>query len=87
MPKFRFVHAAHSNVTPTLVFFINCRLTNVSLLQFEIKNFEQVARCLYQCQNTSGFGNNRLIKLPGAAYICLRQHTVSLIFQTAITGG
>ena len=48
MPKFRFVHAVHSNVTPTLVFFINCRLTNVSLLQFEIKHFEQVARCLYQ---------------------------------------
>ena len=28
------------------MFFNNCRLTNVSLIQIEIKHFEQVARCL-----------------------------------------
>ena len=33
-----------------------------------------------------GFGNNRLITLPGAAFLCLRHQMVSLIFQTAITG-
>ena len=34
----------------------------------------------------NGFGNNRLITLPGATFLCLRQQMVSLIFQTAITG-
>ena len=46
LPLFRFAHAVHSDVTPTFVFFNNCRLTNVNLIQFEIKQFEQVARCL-----------------------------------------
>ena len=74
-------------MTPALVFFINCRLTNVSLIQFEIKHFEEVARWLNQWKNTNGFGDHRVITLPGAAFLCLRQHLVSLIFQTAITGG
>ena len=29
-------------------------------------------------ENTNGFGNNRLISLPGAAFLCLRQHMVSV---------
>ena len=29
----------------------------------------------------NGFGNNRLITLPGAAFLCLRQHMVSLIYS------
>ena len=33
------------------------------------------------------FETNPLITLPGAAFLSLRQHMVSLIFQTAITGG
>ena len=53
------------------MFFNNCRLTNVSLIQFEIKHFEQVARCLNQWKNTNGFENNRLISLPGAAFLLL----------------
>ena len=40
-----------------------------------------------QWKNTNGYGNTRLITLPDAAFVCLRQHMVSLIFQTAITGG
>ena len=70
-----------------LVFFNNCRLTNVSLIQFEINHFEQVARCLKQWKNTNNFGSNRLTTRPGAEFLCLRQQMVSLIFQTAITGG
>ena len=71
----------------TLVFFNNCRLKNVSLIQFEIKHFEQVASCLNQWKNWNGFRNNRLITLPGTAFLCLHQQMVSLIFQTTITGG
>ena len=37
LPRNRFAHAVHSDVTLTLVFLNNCRLTNVSLIQFEIK--------------------------------------------------
>ena len=70
-----------------LVFFNNCCLTNVSLIQFEINHIEQVARCLNQWKNTNGLINNRLTTLPCAAFLCLRQQMVSLIFQTAITGG
>ena len=70
-----------------LVFFNNCCLTNVSLIQLESKRFELVARCLTQWKNTNGFGNNRLISLPGTVFLCLRQQLVSVIFQTAITGG
>ena len=44
LPLFRFAHAIHSDVIPTLVFFNNCRLTNVNLIKFENKNFEEVAR-------------------------------------------
>ena len=43
---FQFAHAVHSDVKPTLVFFNNCPLTNVNLIQFENKHFEVVARCL-----------------------------------------
>ena len=68
-PSFRFGYAVHSGVTPTLMFFNNCRLTNVSLAQFEIKHFELVARCLNQWKNMNSFGNNRLITLPGAAFL------------------
>ena len=48
-------------MTLTLVFFNNCRVTNVSLIQIEIKHFELVARCLNQWKKTKGFGNYRLI--------------------------
>ena len=87
LPKLRFAHAVHPDVTLTLVFFNNCRLTNVSVIKFEIKHFEQVASCLNQWKNKNGFGNNHLITLPGAAFLCLRLQIISLIFQTAITGG
>ena len=62
----------------TLVFFNNCCLMNVSLIQFEIKHFEQVARCLNQWKNTNGFGNNSFITLPVALLLCLLQQMVSL---------
>ena len=39
LPWFRFAHAVHSDVKPALVFFNNCRLTNVNLSQFENKHF------------------------------------------------
>ena len=39
-------NAVHSDVIPTLVFFNNCRLTNVNLSKFDNKRFEMVARCL-----------------------------------------
>ena len=62
--------ALHSDITPMLMLFYKCRLKNVSLIQFEIKHFELVARCLTNGKNTNGFGNNRLITLPGAAFLC-----------------
>ena len=34
----------------------------------------------------NGFGNNRLITLLGAAFLCLCKHMVTLSFQTAIIG-
>ena len=71
---FRFANAVHSDVTPTLMFFNNCCLTNVILIQFGIKHVELVARCLNEWKNTNGFGNNHLISLQGAAFLCLRQH-------------
>ena len=46
LSKFRFAHAVHSDVIPTLVFFNNCRLTNVNFIQLENKHFEVVANCL-----------------------------------------
>ena len=45
------------------MFFNNCRLANVSLIKFEIKHSEQVARCLNHWKNTNDFGNSRLITL------------------------
>ena len=46
LPSFRFAHAVNSDVIPTLVFFNNCRLTNVNLIQFDNKHFEVIARRL-----------------------------------------
>ena len=43
----------------TLVFFNNCRLTAVRLVQFKSKHFELVARCLNQPKNKKSFGNNQ----------------------------
>ena len=59
----------------------------MSLIQFEIKHFKLVARCLNQWKNPNGFENNHSSSLPGAAFLCLRQHMVSVIFQTARKGG
>ena len=39
LPKFRFANAVHSDVTLTLVFFNNCRLTAVRLVQFGLNIF------------------------------------------------
>ena len=50
-PQFRFAHAAHSDVTMTLVFLHNCRLTTVRLVPFGSKHFELVAKCLNQRKN------------------------------------
>ena len=69
LPSFPFAHAVHSDVTLTLVFFNNCPLTNVSLIQFEIKHFEQVPSCLNKWKTGTASGNNRLITLPGAAFL------------------
>ena len=46
LPKFGFANAVHSALILTLLFFNNCRLTNVNFIQFENKHFEVVARCL-----------------------------------------
>ena len=46
LPLFQFAHAVHSDVILTSVFFNNCRLTNVNLIQFENKHLQVVARCL-----------------------------------------
>ena len=70
MPKFQFAHVVHAGYTPTLVFFNNCRLTNVSLVQFENKRFKLVARCLNQCKNMKVLRNNHLVTLPVAAFLC-----------------
>ena len=53
----------------------------MSLIQFEIKHFEQVASCLNQWKNRKDFGNNRLITHPDAAFLCISQQMVSLIFS------
>ena len=39
LPLFRVAHAVHSDEISALVFFNNCRLTNVNLIQFENKHF------------------------------------------------
>ena len=52
LPLFRFAHAVHSDVISTLVFFNNCRLTNVNLIQFKNKHFKVVARCLNKWKKT-----------------------------------
>ena len=67
---FRFVHAVHSDVIPTLVFFNNCRLKNVNLFEFENKHFEVVVRRLIQWKNIIDFKNNRFITLPLSAFLC-----------------
>ena len=46
LTSFRFAHVVHSGVIPTLVFFNNCRLTNVNFIQFDNKHFEVIARRL-----------------------------------------
>ena len=61
LPGFRLAHAVHSDVKPTLVFFNNCRLTNVSLSQFENKHFEMVARCFTNDKTQKSFRNNRFL--------------------------
>ena len=53
-----------------LVFFNNCRLTNVDLIRFENKHFDVVARCLSSWKNTKCFRNNRVIALLSAAFLC-----------------
>ena len=70
LPLFRFAHAVHSDEISTLVFFNNCRLTNVNLIQFENKHIKVVARCLNKWKNIKVFRNNRLITLPLAAFLC-----------------
>ena len=67
---FRFAHAVHSGVKLTSVFFNNCRLTNVNLIQFENKHFKVVAICLKKWKNTKLFRNNRFITLLPAAFLC-----------------
>ena len=70
LPGFRFAHDVHSDVIPTLVFFNNCRLTIVNLIQLKNKHFEMVARCLEYGKNTKGFRKIRFITLPLAAFLC-----------------
>ena len=82
LSEFPLAHSVLSAVTPGLVFFNKCYLTNVNFIKFKIKDFELVARCLNQWKNTNCFG----ISLQGAPFLCLRQHLVSVSFQTAITG-
>ena len=55
LPQFRFDNAVHSDVTLTLVFFNNCRLTAVRFVQFKSEHFELVARCLNQLKNKKKF--------------------------------
>ena len=83
LPGFRLAHAVHSDVEPTLVFFNNCRLTNVNLNQFENKHFEMVARC---------FTNGKTHKVLKIIVFYTPTRSASLLtlvlnFQTAITDG
>ena len=87
LPWFRFANAVHSDVTLTLVFFNNCRLTAVRLVQFKSKHFELVARCLNQPKNKKSFGNNRKYSFNYTPSRSVSLLTSVLIFQTAITGG
>ena len=59
LPKFRFAKAVHSDVTLTLVFFNNCSLTAMRLVQFKSKHFELEAKCLNQLKNKKKIGNDR----------------------------
>ena len=73
LPKFRFSHAVHSDVTLTFVFFNNCLLKTVRLVQFKSKHFELVVICLHQQKNKTIVGNKCLITLPVAEFLCLSQ--------------
>ena len=55
LPLFRFAHAVHSDVILTKVFFNNCLLKNVNLIQFENKHFKLVARCLNKWKKHKSF--------------------------------
>ena len=81
LPLFRFAHAVHSDVISTKVFFNNCSLTNMNLIQFENKHFQVVARCLNKWKNTKVFRNNRFITPSLAASLL----TSVLNFQSSIT--
>ena len=70
MVDLRMFHAVHSDVTLTLVFFNNRRLTTVRFDQFKSKHFELVASCLNQRKNKTIFGNNRLMTFPVAEFLC-----------------
>ena len=70
LPYFGFAHAVHSDVlTTTLVIFNNCRLTYGSLIQFENKQFERIARCLKLMGTHENFRQSRLFILPVAAFL------------------
>ena len=87
LPEFRFANSVHSDVTMTSVFFNNCRLTAVRLVQFKGKHFELIARCLNQPKNKKCFGNNRKELFYYTSSHSVSLLTLALIFQTAITGG
>ena len=44
--------------------------TAVRLVKFKSKHFDLVARCPNQLKNKNSFGNNRLITLQVAAFLC-----------------
>ena len=83
LPWFRFAHAVHSDVISTQVFFKNCLLTNVNLIQFENKHFKLVARCLNKWKNTDIF--RKIVLLHPTRSVSLP--TSVLNFQTSITDG
>ena len=58
------------------MFFNNCGLTNVRLVQFEIKHFELVAKCLNQWRNINGLE----IIVQFHSQFCLYRRSVSLPF-------
>ena len=77
LPLFRLAYTVHSDITLTLVFFNNCNLANVSLIQFENKHLEVEAK-------HEMFRKKLFNDTPGRSVSLL---TSVLNAQTAITGG
>ena len=64
--NFDFLILVHSDVTPTLVFFNNCHLTIVRLIQFENNHFELADRFIkFAFENKHRFENFFVLIMEG----------------------